>query len=297
MTAFGVSSYRDGHVNPALRRLGFGAKDRVVIIHADDIGMCEATVPAVVELLDFGLVSSCSVMVPCPWFPLAAEWSRLHPETDVGVHITLTSEWANYRWRPVSTLNPTSGLLDETGFMPRTTKQIQRQGKPEAIFKEACAQVAIAQRFGIRPSHLDSHMFALKGAFLSIYLQLILNLRLPALLDRKALKSREQRGTDTLEVEEQGIPVFDHVGSPPAGGPPEDRIAILKSLFSALPFGLSCVLLHPAHDTPELRAITPDWRYRVADWKAFRSNNLKKHLRSIGVQVITYKTLSGSMTV
>jgi len=258
--------------------------------------MCEATVPAMAELLDFGLVSSYSVMVPCPWFPCAAEWSRLHPEFDVGVHVTLTSEWANYRWRPVSTLNPASGLLDKAGFMPRTTQEIQRQGKPGAVIKEACAQVSLARQFGMRPSHLDAHMFALNGAFFSIYLQLIRKLQLPALLDRTTLERRGSQGVNILEVEEQGIPVFDHIGRPPTGGPPKNRVAILKSIFSALPSGLSCVLLHPAHDTAELRSIMPDWRNRVADWKAFQSASLKRHLQSIGVQVITYKTLSGSMT-
>jgi chitin disaccharide deacetylase len=284
-------------VNPALYRLGFSARDRVVIIHADDIGMCEATIPAMAELLDFGLVSSCSVMVPCPWFPLAAEWIRLHPETDAGVHITLTSEWAHYRWRPVSTASQASGLVDPDGFLLKTTRQVQRRGKPDAIFKEACAQVALARRFGMQPSHVDSHMFSLKGDFLSTYLRLVRKVRLPALIDRRALEKWRRRGAGALKVEEQGIPVFDCIGSPPNSGRPEDRVAILKSVFSSLPPGLSCVLLHPAQDTAELRAIMPNWRYRVADLKAFQSVSLKKYLRSLGIQIITYKTLSRTMKV
>jgi len=281
-------------VNPALHRLGFNARDRVVIIHADDIGMCEATIPALAELLDFGLVSSCSVMVPCPWFPAAAEWIRLHPETDAGVHITLTSEWAHYRWRSVSTLSPASGLVDQEGFLPRTTRQIQQRGNPDAVFKEASAQVALARQFGMQPSHLDSHMFSLKGAFLSVYLQLAHKLRLPALIDRKALERYRKR--QALKMKEPGIPIFDHIGGAPNNGHPEDRVTILKSIFSSLPPGLSCVLLHPGRDTDEIRAITTNWRYRVADWKAFQSVNLKRHVQSIGVQIITYKTLAGTVT-
>ncbi|HEY6350695.1 MAG TPA: polysaccharide deacetylase family protein [Candidatus Angelobacter sp.] len=284
-------------MNPVLRRMGFSAKDRVVIIHADDIGMCEATIPAMAELLDFGLVSSCSVMVPCPWFPAAAEWIRSHPDVDAGVHITLTSEWAHYRWRPVSTVSPASGLVDPEGFLPRTTKQVQRQGKPSAILKEACAQVALARRLGMKPSHVDSHMFSLKGHFLSIYLRLIRKMRLPGLIDRQALESWRKRGPGALKVDEQSIPVFDRIASPPNSGRPENRVAILKSLFSSLPPGLNCVLLHPAHDTAELRTITPNWRFRVADWRAFQSVALKTYLQSLGIQVITYRTLSGSMKI
>lgn len=284
-------------MNPALRELGFSANDRVVIVHADDIGMCEATVPAMAELLDFGLVSSCSVMVPCPWFPAAAEWIRRHPKVDAGVHITLTSEWTHYRWRPVSTLSPTSGLVDREGFLPRTTKQVERQAKPRAAFKEACAQVALARRLGIKPTHLDSHMFSLKSRFLPIYLRLVRKMRLPGLIDRQALESRRKRGERTLRVEEQGILVLDRIATLPNRGRPEDRVTILKSIFSALPPGLSCVLLHPAHDTAELRAITPNWRFRVADCRAFQSVTLKRYLQGLGIQIITYRTLSGAMKI
>jgi hypothetical protein len=98
--------------NPVLRKLGFADDDRVVIIHADDIGMCQATMSAFADLVDFGLISSGAVMVPCPWFPQAAAYCRQHPLVDLGVHLTLTSEWDGYRWGPVSTRDPASGLID-----------------------------------------------------------------------------------------------------------------------------------------------------------------------------------------
>src|SRR5580765_7001185 len=104
-------------VNPTLKRLGFASQDRVVLIHADDIGMSQSTIGALADVMEFGLVSSASVMVPCPWFPTAAAWSREHPDADIGVHLVLTSEWEHYRWRPVSTLDRASGLIDEEGFL------------------------------------------------------------------------------------------------------------------------------------------------------------------------------------
>jgi chitin disaccharide deacetylase len=91
-------------MNSALRHLGFGPRDRVVIIHADDIGMCQATLPALADLLDFGLLSSAAVMVPCPWFPAAAAFCRAHPVVDMGVHLTLNAEWSTYRWGPVASV-------------------------------------------------------------------------------------------------------------------------------------------------------------------------------------------------
>ena len=90
-------------MNPILAHLGFRPDDRVVIIHADDLGMCHATIPAVAELFDAGLVSSAATMVPCPWFPAVAAYARANPAVDIGVHATLTCEWDACRWGPLST--------------------------------------------------------------------------------------------------------------------------------------------------------------------------------------------------
>ena len=89
-------------MNPFLQRLGFGADDRVVIVHADDVGMCHATIPAAADLFDAGLVSSAAAMVPCGWFPAAARHCREAPTIDMGVHVTLTCEWQTPRWAPIS---------------------------------------------------------------------------------------------------------------------------------------------------------------------------------------------------
>ncbi len=97
-------------MNPALERLGFGPADRVVIFHADDVGMCHGANVAFLELSRRGLISCGSVMAPCPWFPEAADLARQQPKLDLGVHLTLTSEWDHYRWRPLSTVERTSGL-------------------------------------------------------------------------------------------------------------------------------------------------------------------------------------------
>ena len=105
--------------NPFLKKLGFAADARVVIIHTDDIGMCQASVGAFRDLIDFGLISSAAVMVPCPWFPEVAALCRSRPGIDMGVHLTLNSEWDSYRWGPISTRDPASGLLDEEGYFYR----------------------------------------------------------------------------------------------------------------------------------------------------------------------------------
>ena len=106
--------------NPVLKKLGLSDEARVVIFHADDIGMCQASLAAYADLVGVGLISAASTMVPCPWFPATAAFCRANPDrVDMGVHITLTSEWADYRWGPTSTCDPTSGLLDADGYMHR----------------------------------------------------------------------------------------------------------------------------------------------------------------------------------
>src|SRR5881275_3142643 len=110
-------------MNLTLKKLGYGADDRVVIIHADDIGMCQATLPALADLLDFGLVSSAAVMVPCPWFRAVVAFCAVYPAVDMGVHLTVNAEWESYRWGPLSTRDPATGLLDKQGYFHQWTEQ------------------------------------------------------------------------------------------------------------------------------------------------------------------------------
>ena len=128
-----------------LKQLGFDKNDRVVIIHADDVGMCQASVTAFADLADFGLVSSGSVMVPCPWFLEVAAYCKLHPEADMGVHLTLTSEWSTYRWGPISTCDPSTGLLDGEGYFHHRVHQVHQHASPYAVQLELVAQLRRAQ--------------------------------------------------------------------------------------------------------------------------------------------------------
>ncbi|WP_395094206.1 ChbG/HpnK family deacetylase [Armatimonas sp.] len=97
-------------------RLGYKATDKLLLIHADDVGMCHSVNVATTEAMEKGVVTCASIMVPCPWFPEIAAYCRAHPEKDFGLHLTLTSEWQHYRWRPLTSAKETPGLLDKEGF-------------------------------------------------------------------------------------------------------------------------------------------------------------------------------------
>jgi predicted glycoside hydrolase/deacetylase ChbG (UPF0249 family) len=299
-------------LNPVLRALGFGADDRVVVLHADDIGVCEATVSGLDELMSFGLVSSCSLMVPCPAFPQAAAYCREHPAIDAGVHLTLTCERDTQRWRPITTAKEDSGLLDVEGFFHRTAKSVSTHGGASAAGEEMRAQLDGAQRAGLDVTHLDSHMFASwHPKFLSDYIRLGNERRLPTLLlrmnDPSCGMNAEACGLDAEAVAQAGrmvrefeareglrAVVFDKLVGMGLRDP-EDRVAHAKKVLDSLPRGLTHFLIHPAQDTPELRALTRDWRARVADFEAFTSRELLEHVKHSGVQVVGYRALRDAL--
>lgn len=289
--------------NPFLSKLGFGTTDRAVIVHADDVCMCQSTLPAVSELFGAELLSSCATMVPCPWFSAAAKAISGEHWPDIGVHTTLTSEWESYRWGPISTRDRESGLMAEDGCFPQTTAEVQAHARHEAVRDEVHAQVERAVNAGIDITHIDSHMGALIPRFLDIYVDLAIEYRVPAMLmvpdsivDRwqPTEEIRAQLEAAVRRAQDAGLPMFDRITMLPLDDP-DDRIENAKQRFDSLPAGLSVFILHPAKDTPELRAIAPDYRGRVADYEAFGSSELLRHVRDTGVQIISYRQLRDAM--
>ena len=291
--------------NPVLRRLGFSDADRVAIIHTDDIGMCLASVQAFADLWDFGLISSGAIMVPCPWFLKAAEYARQHPQADLGVHITLTSEWKHYRWGPISTRDPRSGMLDAEGYFYPLVGPAREHGDPEYVLREMEAQVERAVAAGIQPTHMDTHMGTVAHPkFMRAYLQTALKHRLPPMIFRMDLAGWMAAGLDaqtaelamglTRVLEETGMPLLDHLRTLHLNRP-DQRLDYARETFSALPPGLTHFIIHPSVDSPELREITPDWRARVADYETFLSEELRAALHSLGIQVIGYRHLQALM--
>ncbi len=288
-------------VNSALHTLGFDARDRVVVIHADDIGMCQATLPACAELFDAGLVSSAAVMVPCPWFPAAAAYCRAHPEADMGVHLTLNCEWNSYRWGPISTRDLRSGLIDAEGYFHRRTADVWANADAGAVQVELQAQLDRALQAGIDATHVDTHMGTLAHRkFLPAYVQLTVERELPPMLIARDEESWRARGMDAeaaadaartvQELGARGLPLFDDLVGLPLDQPAE-RMAQAKHIFDNLAPGLTLLLIHPAHDTPELRAIAPDWRSRVADFETFVSAELRDYVHDARVHMIGYRAL------
>jgi predicted glycoside hydrolase/deacetylase ChbG (UPF0249 family) len=289
--------------NPLLTKLGYSETDRLVIIHTDDIGMCHASVQAFRDLWTFGTITSAATMVPCPWFPAVAQLCRENPAIDMGVHATLNAEWESYRWGPVSTRDTDSGLIDQAGYFHQWHQAVYDHAKPEAVEKEVNAQIERALAAGIDVTHVDSHMGTIMNPlFIQSYIQAASSRLLPSMLPRLTAKGIEMMGVGEQErlmympimqlFESMGIPMLDGLLSMPLNEPSlSAQMEIAKEQLGDLPEGVTHFVLHPSMDTPELRAIAPDWESRVANYTVFMSDELKKFLEREDFKLIGYRTI------
>src|SRR5215831_7105190 len=131
---------------------------KLLMVHADDAGMCHSVNLATTEALLASGVQSASIMVPCPWFSEFAEFAREHTDLDLGLHLTLTSEWRHYRWRPVAAPDKVKGLLDSEGYLWRDVRSVASHAAPAEIETELRAQIDRARQFGVKFTHVDTHM-------------------------------------------------------------------------------------------------------------------------------------------
>lgn len=251
---------------PLAERLGFAADDRVAVIHADDVGMCHAANTGAFEALDRGPATCGSLMVPCPWFQEAADRAREHGSYDLGVHLVLNAEWPHYRWGPVAGRRAVPSLLDDQGFLPRTSLETVQRAKPEEVEIELRAQIEAALAAGVDVTHIDSHMGTVFfPPFVEIYGRLAIDYRLPLFAVRPSAEVLERvgGGLDHLagvldEVEAAGIPLLANFCADSLGFAEGQGVRHNEQRLAKLVPGINYLICHPASDGEDLRAITPD---------------------------------------
>jgi predicted glycoside hydrolase/deacetylase ChbG (UPF0249 family) len=248
-----------------------GGRMRRLIVHADDLGVFDSSLDATIELFAAGTVSSASAIVPAPWFPAVAAWHAAHPDADIGLHLTLTSEWESPRWRPTIAAPP---LQDADGYFHRRRRDVLAADPPlDAIHQELRNQIAVARAAGMRPSHLDSHMFVLREP------------RYVRLFGRVAEEAGIPARVARADVEgDWPFPLFESIHSLTLSDH-ERRADAVMAYVDSLPEGLHTLLVHPARDTAELREAAPDWRCRVADYEVFRDPALRAQIAGRGVEL------------
>jgi chitin disaccharide deacetylase len=273
-------------------RLGYPANAKLLILHADDLAAAHSINTASLEALDKGAISSASVMVPTPWITEVADYARTHPNADLGLHLTITSEWHTYRWGSVESSDRVPSLLDSTGTFPSEVQPVATRAKPAEVERELRAQVERALSIGIRPTHLDSHMGALFSTpeLIATYVKVARDFRLPFLALRGDPRAAPQPPLLESDVLLDAVVI---------AGPevPRDqwKAFYLKAVADLKP-GLTEIIVHLGHDDAELRAVTVDhedygsaWRQR--DYDVVTSPEFKKALRDHNVVLVTWKEL------
>ncbi|MCC6445940.1 MAG: polysaccharide deacetylase family protein [Armatimonadetes bacterium] len=284
---------------PLAERLGYRADDRLLIIHADDAGMCHSVNEATTRALEKGIVTCASIMVPCPWFPEIARYAREHPEADFGVHLTLTSEWQFYRWRPVAPTGEASGLLDKEGFLPRGVEETVLKASPGEVEKEIRSQIERARSFGIRPTHIDSHMGTLfAGKFYPVYTRTAREMNVMPMLPAPTPEIRalsRQFGIDAeataAALKKEGFVFIDTLVTGAGGDTLEERRENYYNILRNLKPGVTEIIVHLSMDDEEIRHIANHWQARWNEYRIFTDPKTKDMIDFLGVKLIGYKDL------
>src|SRR5919109_3117935 len=274
-------------------RLGYPADAKLLIVHADDLAVAHSVDAASFDALGKGAVTSASIMVPCPWLNEVAAYAKDHPNADLGMHLTLTSEWKIYRWGPVESKDKVASLLDPSGNLwPETGPAVQNL-KAEEAEREIRAQIERAMAGGIHPTHLDIHMgvlFARPDLF-AAYVKVAHDYHLPFLVVRVA----DER-SKLLSLLSEKVPIVNSIvmANPTvhAGEWKESYENAVKNLKP----GLSEMIVHLGHDDAELQAVTIDhpdfgsaWRQR--DYNFVTSPEFKKMLEENHIVLIKWRDL------
>lgn len=273
------------------QRLGLSADAKLLILHGDDLGVAHSVNAASFEALEKGAITSASIMMPTPWVSEVAAYARAHPNADLGLHLTLTSEWDTYRWGSVESKDRVSSLFDSTGMFPSDVPPVVQKAKAHEVELELRAQVDRAIALGIRPTHLDSHMGALFATpeLISTYIKVARDYRLPFLAVRLPPPSPPLPVTDRDIVLDALIVAGPDV---PRDKWKEFYIDAIKNLKP----GLTEMIVHLGRDDAELQAVMVNhepygstWRQR--DFDVMMSQEFKQALKDHGVRLVTWREL------
>lgn len=266
-------------------KLGWPAGKKVIMLHADDIGMCpEANIAAEQQLLS-GQIQSAAVMIPCPNAREFIDWAKENPKMDIGLHLTLTSEWKTYRWGPVTDHKDVPGLLDPHSMLWRSVPEVVQHATADEVEKEIRSQIEQSIAWGYTPDHIDTHMGTLYAdpGFVKAYIKVAEEYGIPAniidISNPKVLAVYKAQGyplDDSVVsmVAGYSLPKLDFFSSAPKADTYAEKVENFKKLVRSLEPGLTEIIFHPSVETDNLRSITGSWQQRVWEAEMFGDPNL-----------------------
>ncbi len=283
-----------------LKALGHPEETKLLMIHADDAGLSHSENIATIQGLELGSINSYSTMVPCPWFHEMAEFSKQNPQFDNGIHLTLTCEWEKYRFGPVLPIKHVPSLVDENGHFYKKRELLKEHASNEDVRKELQAQIEKALTIGMKPTHLDSHMYSVasRAEFLDIYKDLGRIYDLPVFLNKQLIN---EIGLDPDKCLNETDLVADHLFLGTLVDFEKGKLAgYYDSVLDNLPIGFNVLILHPAFDDFEMRGITvnhPNFgsEWRQMDYDYFTSEKCKSKLQKNDIKSVTWKEISEAL--
>lgn len=297
-------------------RLGYPKGAKVLIIHVDDVGMSWDSNEGAILAMSKGVANSCSIMMPCPWVPGYVQYLKQHPQIDAGLHLTLTSEWTQYRWAPLSGVKQVPGLVDNEGAMWASVEDVVKHASADEVETEIRAQVDRAIRMGFTPTHLDSHMGTLFASvpFLQRYMKVGMEYKIPVMFpaghaslikDQMKMPEMQVQGLRAMgkQLWQAGLPVLDDLhnysyGWELAAGtkPTDDNLRTLKTKnyiagLKLLKPGVTMMIMHCTAQSEIFEKISSSGQTRKGDLLAMMDPAFKKALTDENIILTTWREL------
>lgn len=295
-------------------KLGFPKGAKVVILHVDDAGMSYDSNDGAITAITKGVATSTSVMMPCAWVPGFVHFLKQHPEIDAGLHLTLTSEWKDYRWGPLAGKDAVPGLVDKEGDLWPSVEEVVKHATADEVETEIKAQLARARSMGFEPTHLDSHMGTLFAtpAFTQRYVKLGIENHIPVMMPggHNTLIALQMQATDVAMDQARaagkmlwnaGLPVLDDLHNTTYDWPIPDSvkddniklqryktakyIAALKELKP----GLTMMIMHCTNTSPLFKYISSSGPVRMGDMLTMINPVFKKALEDEHIILTTWR--------
>jgi predicted glycoside hydrolase/deacetylase ChbG (UPF0249 family) len=276
-------------------RLGHPRDAKLLILHADDLGVAHSENAASFAALDSGGINSASIMMTTPWVTETANYMKAKPNADFGLHLVMTSEWETYRWGGVAPNDKTKSLHDPDGTMPKEVRTVATRAKIDEVERELRAQIDRAYAVGLKPTHVDSHMGALFSTpeLFATYVKVARSYKLPFLAFIGPMNPAARAALQPGDIFPDTV--FD------AGNTPPDQWKkfYLDAIKNLKP-GLTEILFHLGYDDAELQAVTVNhpaygaaWRQR--DYDVVMSPEWKQALKDNKVVLVTWREIQKAM--
>jgi len=277
-------------------RLGYSKDAKLLILHADDLGMSHSENAATFYGMEHGSMNSASIMIPTPWITETANYQHSHPTADFGLHLTLTSEWKYLKWGSAAPSSNVPGLLNKNGFLFSSVDSVYKSATAAEVEKELRAQIEKAKVLGIDITHLDSHMGTLFGRtdYLKVLIKLGREYKVPVLLCKPIFKLAFHIDLDSLTTDKDVTIDMIYMAYPQdyKNGMENFYTGILKSLKP----GVSEIIFHAGYNDSEMQAATidhPDYgaEWRQADFNFFSGDKCKTLLQEQNIQLVTWREI------